>query len=106
MPASSTIDLRQAEQQLPELIAEARRSGHPFIITDNGEILAQILPLPRQGKRQMGTLRGKIRIPDDFDDIASDEIALLFYGRTSCEGQNSKSSAISIPLPLAGEGQG
>lgn len=81
MPAPSTIELRQAQQQLPELIAEARRSGHPLIITDNGEKLAQILPLPRQGKRQMGTLRGKIRVPENFDDFAAQDIALLFAGK-------------------------
>ena len=81
MPAPPTIDLRQAQQQLPELIAEARRSGHPLIITDNGEILAQILPLQRQGKRQMGTLRGKIRVPENFDDFASEDIAQLFAGK-------------------------
>ena len=50
--------------------------------------------VPSRKKRQMGTLKGKIKVPDDFDTWMADEIADLFEGKDS-----------ALPVPPVDEGK-
>ena len=55
-----------------------RRGGLP---TKIGKPIARLCPLagvPR--RRQLGILDGKIRVPDNFDELYEDEIRELFEG--------------------------
>lgn len=46
------------------------------------------MPVQREGrKRQMGTLKGQLTIPEDFDRWLEDEIQTLFAGQESSEAE-------------------
>ena len=46
------------------------------------------MPAPREGRqRQMGTLKGQLTIPEDFDRWLEDEIQALFAGQESSEAE-------------------
>lgn len=60
------VDLSNAQQRLAELVAEAAARGEEVILTDGGEPVARIVPIPR-GPRLFGRARGLIRLTDDFD---------------------------------------
>ena len=46
------------------------------------------MPVQREGrKRQMGTLKGQLTIPEDFDRWLEDEIQALFAGQESSEAE-------------------
>lgn len=51
------------------------------------------MPVQREGrKRQMGTLKGQLTIPEDFDRWLEDEIQALFAGQESSEAELLRSS--------------
>lgn len=51
------------------------------------------MPAQREGKRrQMGTLKGQLTIPEDFDRWLEDEIQALFAGQESSEAELLRSS--------------
>ena len=46
------------------------------------------MPAQREGKRrQMGTLKGQLTVPEDFDRWLEDEIQALFAGQESSEAE-------------------
>ena len=46
------------------------------------------MPVQREGRRrQMGTLKGQLTIPEDFDRWLEDEIQALFAGQESSEAE-------------------
>jgi prevent-host-death family protein len=66
------IDINQAKQRLPELV-ENMIGGNEIIITKDGQPVAKIVGIsPKKKKRQFGTARGLIIIPDDFDSPLED----------------------------------
>jgi antitoxin (DNA-binding transcriptional repressor) of toxin-antitoxin stability system len=69
-----TIDLKDGPQALIHLVDYAVRSGE-LIITDEGEAVAKIVPLPRRARapRRPGSARGRIiHMADDFDGTPDD----------------------------------
>ena len=51
------------------------------------------MPAQREGKRrQMGTLKGQLTIPEDFDRWLEDEIQALFAGQESSEAELLRSA--------------
>ena len=70
---SPAVDLTSAAPQLRELVAEATRSGE-IVLTDEGEIVAKIIPLRKTRKpRRPGSNRGIIvHMADDFDVTPDD----------------------------------
>ena len=51
------------------------------------------MPVQREGrKRQMGTLKGQLTIPEDFDRWLEDEIQALFAGQESSEAELLRSA--------------
>jgi prevent-host-death family protein len=78
----NTVTMEQAKENLEELVEQAAH-GEPFQIVQPGkpgfEIIAVRLPeLPI--KRTVGFLKGKFKVPGDFDTMAADEIRELFEG--------------------------
>lgn len=62
-----TIDIRHAKTQLSELI-DAVENGQEFILEDAGKPVARLVPITANKiGRTPGTMRGKIKIHDDFD---------------------------------------
>jgi antitoxin (DNA-binding transcriptional repressor) of toxin-antitoxin stability system len=64
----TSIPIQQAQANLPELIHQLA-PGDELVITENNEPVARIvLPLPVQGSRTLGSLRGTVLyLAPDFD---------------------------------------
>jgi prevent-host-death family protein len=73
-----TVNIHAAKTHLSRLVEEAA-AGEEIVIAKAGKPIARLCPLaPRPGKRKLGGLEGKLRIPDDFDAPLPDEILDLF----------------------------
>jgi prevent-host-death family protein len=73
-----TVNIHAAKTHLSRLIEEVA-AGEEIIIAKAGKPVARLCPLAhRAGKRKLGGLEGKLRIPDDFDAPLPDEILDLF----------------------------
>lgn len=84
-----TINIHEAKTHLSRLVEEVALTQEPIIIAKAGKPRVQIVPLDvAPKKRQMGTLKGKIRVPDHFDECFADEIDALFSGEAS-DNENS-----------------
>ncbi len=70
---TKTVDVRDAQAQLPELLTLALE-GNEVIISEGDKPLARLVPLtvPKQ-KRVAGLNRGAIWTSDDFDEPLPDE---------------------------------
>ena len=76
-----TVNIHAAKTQLSRLVEDAG-AGEEIIIAKAGKPVARLCPLaaPPQ-KRVFGRLRGKIHIPDNFDDPLPDDVLDAFEGR-------------------------
>lgn len=73
-----TVNIHAAKTHLSRLVEEVA-AGEEIIIAKAGKPVARLCPLvQRTGKRKLGGLEGKLRIPDDFDAPLPDEILDLF----------------------------
>jgi len=77
-----TVNIHEAKTQLSKLVEEASK-GEPFIIAKAGKpvvkVTALTAPTYDQVKR-LGFMAGQFTIPDDFDQMGSEEIEKLFGG--------------------------
>jgi antitoxin (DNA-binding transcriptional repressor) of toxin-antitoxin stability system len=79
------VNLHEAKTHLSRLVAEAV-AGEGFVICKAGKPLVQVTRLTGADdtaappRRRLGLLAGQCSVPDDFDQIADDEIADLFEG--------------------------
>lgn len=61
------VNIHEAKTHLSKLLARVE-AGEEVIIARAGEPVARLVPLDRRPKRRIpGTLRGQIRIAEDFD---------------------------------------
>jgi len=77
-----TINIHEAKTHLSRLIDQAAK-GEPFIIAKAGKPLVKVVALDAPTGDQMqrlGFLKGKISVPDDFDQMGASEIEQLFNG--------------------------
>ena len=77
-----SVNIHAAKTQLSRLVEEAA-AGEDIIIAKAGRPIAKLTaftPAPT-GRRKLGRLRGKFKVPDDFDAPLPDEIIALFEGR-------------------------
>lgn len=59
--------------------------------------------MPKTGKTKLGFLKAEVRIPDDFNSMASREIRSLFEGEiTDLDELSAPPSAPSSTWPSAG----
>lgn len=77
-----TVNIHEAKTQLSKLV-EAASKGEPFIIAKAGKPIVKVTALTAptcdQVKR-LGFMAGQITVPDDFDQMGSEEIEKLFGG--------------------------
>lgn len=74
------INIHEAKTQLSKLIEQAVK-GDSFIIAKSGKPLVKVtrLDAPEDEQvRRLGFMAGQITVPDDFDHMGSNAIALLF----------------------------
>ncbi len=77
-----TINIHEAKTHLSRLVDQVA-AGEPFIIAKAGRPVAKVVPLDAPASaqiRRLGFMAGQGTVPDDFDDIARDEIEQLFAG--------------------------
>jgi len=77
-----TINIHKAKTHLSRLVEQVA-AGEPFIIAKAGKPVAKVVPLDAPAKteiRRLGFMQGQGTVPDDFDEIARDEIERLFSG--------------------------
>ena len=73
-------NIHDAKTHLSKLV-EAAAAGEPFIIAKAGKpmvIVSPIAPAEAKKPQRLGFLAGQISVPDDFDDMFTDEIEEMF----------------------------
>ena len=77
-----TVNIHEAKTHLSRLVERASK-GESFIIAKAGKPMVRVVPiepeLPRVPQR-LGFMRGKGKIPDDFDTMYAKEIEGMFNG--------------------------
>ena len=77
-----TINIHEAKTHLSRLVEQAAQ-GESFVIAKAGKprvkVVALQSPVAHQVRR-IGFLAGRIKVPDDFDQMGSEQIADLFEG--------------------------
>lgn len=73
------VNVSEAKAKLSKLI-DMVYHGESVTIAKNNLPLVDLVPHTPHGRRTLGTARGLITVPDDFNQ-ESDEINDLFYGR-------------------------
>jgi prevent-host-death family protein len=78
---ADTVSLHDAKTHLSELVDRAA-AGEEIMISKNGRVLAQLMPLPSKGTRRVpaGAL-GIVTLQADFDDALPAEAQAGFEGR-------------------------
>jgi len=73
-----TVNIHQAKTHLSRLVEEAAE-GKEIIIAKAGRPRARLIPYREVAKpRVLGSMKGKLRIPDNFDDPLPDELLRAF----------------------------
>jgi antitoxin (DNA-binding transcriptional repressor) of toxin-antitoxin stability system len=75
-----TVNVHEAKTHLSRLIEQATR-GEAFVIAKAGKPMVKVTALdaPDAGHtKRLGFLKGHVAIPDDFDQMGSDQIEQLF----------------------------
>ena len=71
--STKTVNVHEAKTHLSRLLERAH-AGEEIIIAKSGRPYARLMPLPdRQPKRQFGTLKDVVDVPDAFFEPLSDE---------------------------------
>ena len=71
------VNMQKAKTHLSKLVAAAAE-GDEFIIARAGKPLVKVVPFTPKGARRLGFLEGKGTVPDDFDQMGTEEIARTF----------------------------
>ena len=73
---TKTVDIRDAQSQLPELLSLALK-GDEVIIAEGDRPVARLVPIKQTGQPRVPDLhRGEIWMSDDFDEPLPDEFWL------------------------------
>ena len=75
------VNIHQAKTELSKLVERAE-AGEEVLIARAGRPVAKLVPLNRgRGRRKLGLLDGRFRIPDDFNKPLPPSILRAFEGR-------------------------
>ncbi|MCM5572067.1 type II toxin-antitoxin system prevent-host-death family antitoxin [Burkholderiaceae bacterium FT117] len=77
MSADPIVNLYEAKTQLSALVERAA-NGEEIVIAKAGRPLARLVAFEPAPALKFGSLKGKIEVPEDFDDIAAEEIDHMF----------------------------
>ena len=80
----NVVSMHQAKSNLSQLVKKALQ-GEDVYIGAYGKVEAKIVAVKHfsqnKNKKIIGLLKGKLHIPDDFDEPLSDEIIAEFAGK-------------------------
>lgn len=72
MEAAHRYNVHEAKTHLSRILEQVA-TGQEVIISKAGEPVAKVVPLhPKVKRTGRGSLRGRIHIPDDFDELPDD----------------------------------
>ena len=78
---SSIVNIHDAKTHLSRIIDEVA-AGAEVIIAKAGKPMARLIPITAPPKqKRLGLLKGKIKIPDDFNAPLDEELLKSFEGR-------------------------
>jgi prevent-host-death family protein len=78
-----TVNIHDAKTNLSKLVDRTVAQGEAFIIAKAGKPMVKVVPLDQSDapKPRIGFMKGRIKVPLDFDELAREEIATMFEGR-------------------------
>jgi prevent-host-death family protein len=75
------VNIHQAKSELSKLVERAE-AGEEIVIARAGKPAVKLVPVAgARGRRRLGLLDGKFRIPDDFNAPLPDSVIRAFEGR-------------------------
>jgi len=75
--AEKIFNLCEAKARLSQLVERAA-AGETVVIGKAGRAMARLVPMSGSRKVRLGSLRGRIHVPEDFDRLVSGEIQAMF----------------------------
>jgi prevent-host-death family protein len=76
------VSIKDAKKHFPHML-DRIAIGEEVIITDKGEPVAKLVPMPTTTKKRkkfkFGSAKGEFSVPDDFNDPLPKEIEDLFW---------------------------
>lgn len=76
----NTVNMHEAKTHLSKLVAKAVQ-GEPFVIARAGKPMVKVTAVDEpeaKPKRRLGFMKGRMTVPDDFDEMFRDEIEEMF----------------------------
>ena len=71
----AVVNVHEAKTHLSRLLAQVE-AGEEVVIARNGKPVARLVSVRRRGKRQFGSMKGRIRLDDSFfDPLPEEELA-------------------------------
>ncbi|MFZ1099506.1 MAG: type II toxin-antitoxin system Phd/YefM family antitoxin [Steroidobacteraceae bacterium] len=78
---SNIINIHEAKTHLSRIVDEVA-AGAEIIIAKAGKPMARLSPISASAKpKKLGQLKGRIKVPDDFNAPLDEEILGQFAGR-------------------------
>ena len=78
---ATMVNIHDAKTHLSRLVEEAA-AGAEIIIAKAGKPMARLLPISAPArKKQLGLLKGRIKVPDDFNAPLDEGTLAEFEGR-------------------------
>ncbi len=78
---STVINIHEAKTQLSRIVDEVA-AGAEVIIAKSGKPMARLSPIAAPvSKKKLGLLKGRIKVPNDFNEPLADEVLADFEGR-------------------------
>ena len=78
---STPINMHEAKSQLSKLV-EWAEAGQETVIARAGKPVAKLVPLAtKAAARKLGVLKGKLKVPVDFDAPLPPDVIAAFEGR-------------------------
>ncbi len=75
------VNIHEAKTRLSKLV-ERVEAGEEVVIARAGKPAAKLVPLAKaRGRRQLGLLDGKFKIPEDFNAPLPESVLRAFEGR-------------------------
>ena len=70
-----TVNVHEAKTHLSRLLAQVE-AGEDVVIARNGRPVARLVGVKKPGKRQFGSMKGRIKLDDSFfDPLPEEELA-------------------------------
>lgn len=78
---SNIVNIHDAKTHLSRIIDDVA-AGAEVIIAKAGRPMARLVPISQPAKpKRLGLLKGKIKVPDDFNAPLDEEVLASFEGR-------------------------